>query len=771
MALNWDSIDRFRNNRKLDWNAIDEYRTKKSYDPVSSAAKAPTQSQLIVTDRTSKIQSAQNMLSYYQSSLQSIRDQYSTETITRNLDDLWNKYDEWKSLGNTKMADYTLSEIERYNTAVRNRALDIGRERETENKIKAYADLIKKYEDDIKFANKVYSTEESVYSRPDFESTSSDTSRKKVPDDYLQDVIDTITGHFNPALLTGGTTLGGGTVNKHFEANQEAQKLSDTQKKTLLYLASKGEWQTAKSYFEALKPLLNELQTQSLITEMTEMPGGEILARAGGVAAAPFAYAEVGLSALTGKDVDMSQGAIGAVRASSEVSAIKSEDRSKAANFFIETGASIAQNLANVLIFGPSALAAMGLQAAGTDAVQQLMSGKTASQAFGHGTLMGTLEVLTEKLPLDNLLDTVDAVGKGLTKNAAIGLLKSAAKQAGIEFAEETINQYAQTLTDIAYYGDDSDYKKYIAQLENEGKSHSQAVKEANLKFFVEEPLTSGLQGMTSGFLMGSGAATISEIRTDRFVGDVMKSLPVETVQKLTGQSAEGMSERQLVALANKIGITEDIISLGTAYANTSQAAKNVTRALNEYVRTGADNALNAFESAQHTLEASQKEIARINEKLGIDIGGTVNEILDERQERDGSLDTGGEAGTVATVPTEGADAGRTGTGEVVSPETAGTLISSREIGFDNGTDNKTISIVTELNDELKGIADNFSARGYAVVYFTGDMEVAEKGKVFNVRGAVKETRSIFAMIIPLCPSSKWLTTKNFISSKRRTRK
>lgn len=738
MALNWDSIDQFRNNRKLDWNAIDEYRTKKSYDPVSSAAKAPTQSQLIVTDRTAKIQSAQNMLSYYQSSLQSIRDQYSTETITRNLDDLWNKYDEWKSLGNTKMADYTLSEIERYNTAVRNRALDIGRERKTENKIKAYEDLIKKYEDDIKFANKVYSTEESVYSRPDFESTSSDTSRKKVPDDYLQDVIDTITGHFNPALLTGGTTLGGGTVNKHFEANQEAQKLSDTQKKTLLYLASKGEWQTAKSYFEALKPLLNELQTQSLITEMTEMPGGEILARAGGVVAAPFAYAEVGLSALTGKDVDMSQGAIGAVRASSEVSAIKSEDRSKAANFFIETGASIAQNLANVLIFGPSALAAMGLQAAGTDAVQQLTSGKTASQAFGHGTLMGTLEVLTEKLPLDNLLDTVNAVGKGLTKNAAIGLLKSAAKQAGIEFAEETINQYAQTLTDIAYYGDDSDYKKYIARLENEGKSHSQAVKEANLKFFVEEPLTSGLQGMTSGFLMGGGAATISEIRTDRFVGDVMKSLPVETVQKLTGQSAEGMSERQLVALANKIGITEDIISLGTAYANASQAAKNVTRARNEYVRTGADNALNAFESAQHTLEASQKEIARINEKLGIDIGGTVNEILDERQERDGSLDTGGKAGTVATVPTEGADAGRTGTGEVVSPETAGTLISSREIGFDNGTDNKTISIVTELNDELKGIADNFSARGYAVVYFTGDMEVAEKGKVFNVRGAVK---------------------------------
>ena len=94
-----------------------------------------------------------------------------------------------------------------------------------------------------------------------------------------------------------------------------------------------------------------------------------------------------------------------------------------------------------------------------------------------------------------------------------------------------------------------------------------------------------------------------------------MKSLPVETVQKLTGQSAEGMSERQLVALANKIGITEDIISLGTAYANASQAAKNVTRARNEYVRTGADNALNAFESAQHTLEASQKEIARINEK------------------------------------------------------------------------------------------------------------------------------------------------------------
>ena len=68
MALNWDSIDQFRNNRKLDWNAIDEYRTKKSYDPVP-VAKAPTQSQLIVTDRTSKIQSAQNMLSYYQSSL------------------------------------------------------------------------------------------------------------------------------------------------------------------------------------------------------------------------------------------------------------------------------------------------------------------------------------------------------------------------------------------------------------------------------------------------------------------------------------------------------------------------------------------------------------------------------------------------------------------------------------------------------------------------------------------------------------------------------
>lgn len=103
---------------------------------------------------------------------------------------------------------------------------------------------------------------------------------------------------------------------------------------------------------------------------------------------------------------------------------------------FADAGISIGQNLASMpLAFvNPNlVLGSLGSQSAAQRMYELSAQGVGAQEAFARGLVSGSIEVLTEKLPLDNL---VDMVGSGNVRNFAVNILK----QAGLEGTEEGVS-------------------------------------------------------------------------------------------------------------------------------------------------------------------------------------------------------------------------------------------------------------------------------------------------------------------------------------------
>lgn len=85
-------------------------------------------------------------------------------------------------------------------------------------------------------------------------------------------------------------------------------------------------------------------------------------------------------------------------------------------------------------------LAIMGAQSAAQKAYDVSESGGSAAEAFGRGTVAGAIEAITEKIPLDTLLDVVKTGGKSGLRNIL--------KQAGVEAGEESISYLVNLAAD-----------------------------------------------------------------------------------------------------------------------------------------------------------------------------------------------------------------------------------------------------------------------------------------------------------------------------------
>ena len=327
--------------------------------------------------------------------------------------------------------------------------------------------------------------------------------------------------------------------------------LEEGEKKALLAFAAAGQFDKVKEYYATIERDLNARMHEAGRERLNEAPGagGTALRAAAPVLAnlgAPAAYAEVWGTQLRNmvgeyEPVDMNKGAISSLRLGNEAQARTIEDLEQAvvkrtgnqgladaAGFLTETGYSILNNAIN-LVWGPElALPMMGLQAAGQSTVGALEKGAETGQALATGTLSGAIEVITEKIPVDNLFRLIGSTGGRTTRQAIMEVLK----QAGIEATEETVGAYMDLLNDITLMGDKSDYAQYKAQLMEEGLSEAEAEREANTRFFVVEPLKNGLAGAISGGVMGGvgtafseGSTRIENRRTGRAIDDAYSAM------------------------------------------------------------------------------------------------------------------------------------------------------------------------------------------------------------------------------------------------------
>lgn len=187
-------------------------------------------------------------------------------------------------------------------------------------------------------------------------------------------------------------------------------------------------------------------------------------------------------------------------------------------------------------IVGTSLLGGAAATAASHDAHNR---GLSDSQAIATGIMAGIWETMFEYVSIDNLLKPSMSAG---SLRSALG---AAAKQAGIEASEEFLTTAANTLSDLAINGDQSqimgDYQRYLAQ----GDSASQAA----AKTFggaLNSALQDALAGAISGGVMGGGKAALGTMLPTRTTSTQTQARPaVEQAQALASRmEAEADSAR-----------------------------------------------------------------------------------------------------------------------------------------------------------------------------------------------------------------------------------
>lgn len=147
-----------------------------------------------------------------------------------------------------------------------------------------------------------------------------------------------------------------------------------------------------------------------------------------------------------------------------------------------QAGVSVAQNAAylplNAVVPGAS-LALMGTNAAAGKITDLTSRGAGANEALARGIGSGAIEAVTEKVPLDSLMDMVKTGGKSALRNIL--------KQAGVEATEEGLSYTLNYMAD-------------------------KAAKDPNAEFSTQELLDSAVQGGLSGLFFGVGGTAVNAI-------------------------------------------------------------------------------------------------------------------------------------------------------------------------------------------------------------------------------------------------------------------
>lgn len=314
-------------------------------------------------------------------------------------------------------------------------------------------------------------------------------------------------------------------------------QLNENEKNVLRYYAAQDDWEGAEQYLKALERTLNKRETQRLVEHerktAEKYPGigaiSNILSGFGVPGAFVGTAAQAVSNAVTGEQAPADiyspwyrtahlQRASGegvqnaAYKAALE--ATGSEAAAAVASFAAGTGLSIGNFLTKAPL-GPAALPYMGLQAAGSTALEAQERGATAGTALLLGSAAGLIEAATEKLPLENLMKYGKAGKAGKRKVVEVlkQIAQQTAQQAAIEATEETISEVANTIVDIAVMGDKSGFNEYVKYLEQQGYDPQKARAEALFQYFAVNPAQAAAGGALSGGIAGGIFSTVGAIR------------------------------------------------------------------------------------------------------------------------------------------------------------------------------------------------------------------------------------------------------------------
>lgn len=269
----------------------------------------------------------------------------------------------------------------------------------------------------------------------------------------------------------------------------------------------------------------------------------------------------------------------------------EAKNNGKIASFLYQTGMSMADML-TMTPFGPVGMQVMMSSNAGVDTmIDAKNNGATDDQAMALGIVSGAAEALFEKFSIENLFHG------GVSKSTILAALK----QGGIEASEEMATEITNILANEAVMGNQSDFKKAVAEYKEMGLDDKDAETKA-----LEEKLLQVLEAGAGGFLSGFGMGAAADIMNTRTAGHSVIDQATETYIN-QGQTPEQARQsaidylkgelRAVGALADENSVAYKLSQkkgdmstgdVGRAYiANTEQAENIVTNRLANTADTG----------------------------------------------------------------------------------------------------------------------------------------------------------------------------------------
>ena len=164
--------------------------------------------------------------------------------------------------------------------------------------------------------------------------------------------------------------------------------------------------------------------------------------------------------------------------------------------------------------------------------------GATPKQAITLATATSAIEALSEKIPLDELVNTA-AIGKQSGKE----IVSRALKQAVIELTTEEISFAASILAETAILKEKSSYKTAIVKKILEGES-PEAAKMNTLREILQEAKETVIVSAISGFGSSTGSSVLGNMLADTTLNTTSpEQKTVEEVKAEQAQAAEQTAE------------------------------------------------------------------------------------------------------------------------------------------------------------------------------------------------------------------------------------
>lgn len=343
------------------------------------------------------------------------------------------------------------------------------------------------------------------------------------------------------------------------------------------YRTEKGD-DKAREYLEALMPTLYARDAETAGQMATDIAGqsplvASLLPTVTQLQTAAEGF-QVGIEKiLSGENPVVNDPRMRTSRMNAEMRSSVMADMSPAGQFFYETGMSILDNLAR-LPMGKAGLGMMAGSVMSQRTDQALQNGATPEQALALGTAAALIEVVTEKVSLDRILNPKMA---GSAKQIVMEVLK----QAGVEASEEMASEVLNTMADVQIMQGDSEWEQAIAAYMAEDPTMTR--QQAEAKVFGDKTLDvllSGAGGFLSGGIMGGGSTMLANYNAGlNSGGNALNALSVGT--KAVAQYEQDAKTAQKVGAGIQAQVLEDISALGLK-SEEAQAMIDTTSRLAE---------------------------------------------------------------------------------------------------------------------------------------------------------------------------------------------